>query len=160
MTDLLDHKKVVHEGNKIVCTYNGCNETFVNQNAMKKHLIQHTKEKMKMCDQCCKMFHHDSDVKLHMESHMDPEYECEKCQEKYRYKSQLMQHLKVCGTKRRCQYKKMFKEPHYLKNLISTKHALPENWKFQCNICDTKPKFQYRDSLQRHNRKEHTENSF
>ena len=94
-TDLLDHKKIVHEGNKIVCMYNGCNKTFANQNAMKKHLIQHTKEKMKMCDQCCKMFHHDSDVKHHVKSHMDPEYECDKCQKKYRYKSQLTQHLKV-----------------------------------------------------------------
>ena len=154
---------MVHEGSKIVCSYNGCNKKFANQNAMKKHLIQHTKEKMKMCDQCCKMFYHDSDVKHHMKSHMELEYECDKCEKKYRYKSQLTKHLKVCGTKRRCQCphcKKMLKEPRYLKDHISTKHALPENWKFQCKICDMKPKFQYRDALHRHNRKEHRENNF
>ena len=55
---------------------------------------------------------------------------------------------------------KMFTNVKYLHDHVSSKHASPNDWKNNCQICLSKPKFQYRDALCQHQKRCHINPDF
>ena len=131
--------KSVHENSRFPCRENNFNKTFTNQSSHQIHEMKHKKEKTKMCDQCCKLFYHESELKNHQLIHGLPSFACDKCNTKFTQKSERNRHSKTCGTQAQCsQYPKYFTNTKYLEEHISTKHVNSETWRYVCEICPTK----------------------
>ena len=154
-------KKSVHENSEFPCRENNCDKTFANQSSHQIHEMKYKKEKTKMCDQCCKLFYHESDPKNHQLIHASSSFACDKCNVKFTQKSERNRHSKTCGTQVQCsQCPRYFTNTKYLQEHISTKHANSKTWRYVCKISPTKPKFQYHSTLWHHNSKYHVQNSF
>ena len=80
-----------------------------------------------MCELCCKMFFHQSELNQHILSHRkEKSVKCYSCNKTYTHKYELNGHLKACGSKVICNQcgnvfsgKKIFvniSEPNMLKN--------------------------------------------
>ena len=120
-TNLYDHKKV-HENSRFPCRENNCDKTFANQSSCQIHEMKHKKEKTKMCDQCFKLFYHESELKNHQLIHASPSFACDKCNVKFTQKSERNRHSKTCGTQVQC-----LQCPNILQTLNISKNILSPN---------------------------------
>ena len=147
MNLLTQHTQNIHDKERFPCTFEGCSKTFTTENGVKSHLKHHTAPKTKMCDKCCRTFLTESELKAHMLTHYDKQFHCELCNKKsFRYKADLNVHKKSCQELLLCTHcDKGFKGGKNLHEHILGKHSDKENWRYQCLICTTKPKFQYRE---------------
>ena len=57
----------------------------------------------------------------------------------------------MCGSDVQCpECPKQLKSHKNLQDHLNTKHATPGQYKYYCEICETKPRFQYRSLLRNH----------
>ena len=95
-----------------------------------------------MCDQCCKLFYHELELRNHQLIHASPSFACDKCNVKFTQKSERNRHSKTCGTQVQCsQCPKYFTNIKYLQEHLATKHANSKTWRCVCEICPTNPSF-------------------
>ena len=71
---------------------------------LKLHGMHHVEgNKTKMCDKCCKLFFHTSEVHAHMATHnIEKHFICEKCHKKFTHCFELNHHIKSCGQTVQC----------------------------------------------------------
>ena len=62
-TNLYDHKKVSMKIQDFHAGKINCDKTFAHQSSRRIHEMKHKKEKSK-CDQCCKLFYHESELEI------------------------------------------------------------------------------------------------
>ena len=112
-----------------------------------------------MCEVCCCMFVHQSELIQHLLSHsIEKNFSCTTCEKKYTHKYELNRHMKSCCQKVKCnECDQLICGKKNLKEHIRTKHAKEPLYK--CTMCDDKPKFKYRSTLDTHKRKIHTNNN-
>ena len=110
-----------------------------------------------MCDKCCCTFLNECELKAHMLTHYEKQFHCDLCGKKsFRYKADLNVHKQSCQRYLQCShYNKAFKGDKNLRKHILGKHSNRESWRYQCLICPSKPKFQYREIQRCHNNKFH-----
>ena len=78
-----------------------------------------------MCELCCKMFFHQSELNQHIMSHKkEKSFKCDSCNKTYMHKYELNRHLKICGSKVVCnQCGNVFSGKKNLHEHIRTKHV-------------------------------------
>ena len=127
-------------------------KSFALHHSRNIHMKRHNMPKNVMCDKCCKTFLRASELWLHLQTHKDTkEFMCSKCSKEFRYKSDLNRHNKTCGSYVQCpECPKQLKSHKNLQDHLKTKHVTPGKYKYYCELCETKPWFQYWSSLRNH----------
>ena len=149
-TSLKAHIRGVHEGERLVCSVEGCGRTFLEKKTLDAHMKIHNCEFAFKCEICSKGFTHKTQFEGHMNRHYGIKpYECAICGRKYTYATDLKQHVSVCGEEKteKCEFcDKSFVCQKYLKGHVKSVHSKCQP--YLCNMCGQE--FHHRSAIHRH----------
>uniref|UniRef100_A0A8D8WWE2 Zinc finger protein 26 n=1 Tax=Cacopsylla melanoneura TaxID=428564 RepID=A0A8D8WWE2_9HEMI len=125
------------------CT--ACKKTYSQRNDFLKHLkykhkvnFERSVFKRFECYYCNKIFKHKSEIRNHMEIHMNFKYKCDLCGIEYKLKCALKKHIKQkhLGLKSNKQYTCSFCSKTYLsKNNLHFHESLHKTGRLMCHLC-------------------------
>ena len=141
-----------------LCQY--CPKLFKTLGDLLKHERTHKKEKNFVCEYCAHSCTNNSDLSRHIKTQhvKDPKlHECNECKKKFKDKSNLAQHEKICGKdvvkEFRCDFEgcgqSFFRQSNLTQHL--NRHSQPKNIK--CLVCSMK--FKTEKDLNRHKKETH-----
>ena len=90
----LETRMMVHKEEKLACTK--CDKLFVNNDTLKRHVLQQHAGHFKFfCDKCKKGFADVTNYKAHMRIHEGLKFNCDYCAKPFRTKKRYQYHLSV-----------------------------------------------------------------
>ncbi|KAJ1367328.1 hypothetical protein KIN20_028221 [Parelaphostrongylus tenuis] len=95
---LYTHKQVVHENHRFMCMYGGCDHPgFRSRKSLIEHIrLIHTKVRPYECETCGKAFINRDQLEIHRVKHTsESRFHCT-CGVKFRHKSSLIRHRRLC----------------------------------------------------------------
>ena len=145
-----------HRGTTVFCCEE-CEEVFLSESQLDQHTATlHTKAKTYECETCGKFFSHHRTLMEHVITHYEkPEFKCSHCKKEFYTKKSMTQHAKVharrnfaceeCGGKFKWKGDLM----RHLRNIHSSEY------RHKCRKCGTG--FYHRDLLSEHKKIAHGE---
>ena len=146
---LNEHRRLKHEGVKLVCDQ--CGKEFTSRAGLHDHKnTYHTKNLPYKCAQCDKQFRSLNFYEVHVSAHEGITlYKCDKCMKNFKYKQSLTIHEKICKSLTpgiKCEIcDSVFTRSSFMKEHVRSKHGAVI---FKCKTCN-RP-YQWRSSLFRH----------
>ncbi|CAL4073842.1 unnamed protein product, partial [Meganyctiphanes norvegica] len=92
-TGEIDYVKQLTYTGELLYGYSQTGETFPYKSDLKNHQQARTEEKPHQCSQCDKTYSCDSDLLIHLKTHMPP-YQCSQCDKAYSHISSFKVHLR------------------------------------------------------------------
>ena len=146
--DSLQHLNQHHKNKHDPVKCDVCNKQFATPNTLLRHAYSHL-SKQYGCDLCDQTFRFKSELNQHMDVHVgDPKYECEQCGQKFIRKSDLKAHVESHTTTWTCKYEGCTKTVKDKRYLNLHYKTHTNELKYQCPKCDRR--FRFNEQRKRH----------